>query len=273
MTEEALARFRKDYTAALSAYIASGEEADLAEAYDLGREAIANGFGLLDLVGVHQAAREDCRDSLSELAGGPVEERVSAFHLQALATFDMAQRGFWEAQERVRIERNQAQRLKAMADAFVAIVARDTYAERLDESVQRARAVVAAGHAAITATCGDDLCHASTGVVPDPLEGPIRRAERSRRVQRPAEGEGGDAWLCVPVPERFGVARGTLTVWGRSEPFADRDEAVLDQLAQFVALALEIVWRLDQEHEIAVTLQRQIDCRVQKRMAGTDECS
>ncbi len=98
MSDHLRARFAPRYDAAFSRYLARPGEAGLADAYEIGRSAVAAGLSLLDLSAMHHAAL------LRELraAGRPEHlERVtgaaSAFFGEVLATFEMARRGFLEA--------------------------------------------------------------------------------------------------------------------------------------------------------------------------------
>jgi serine phosphatase RsbU (regulator of sigma subunit) len=100
-----------DYRATLADYIAGGGEDQLEAAFGLGRAAFASGMTLLELVHLHRAA-------VSQLAQGPrrgQRRQLGAtfeFLAEALATFEMAQRGYWEAQERARWEHEQSVRLQ-----------------------------------------------------------------------------------------------------------------------------------------------------------------
>lgn len=78
-------------------YLAREREAVLEEAYELGRAAIAAGFGVLDMARVHLEAREKMLRSDS---GGTNRTRITklagAFLLQTLSPFEATHRGFRE---------------------------------------------------------------------------------------------------------------------------------------------------------------------------------
>ena len=85
------------YTAALRDYLAgSGEEASL-RAYELGRKAITDGLGLMELAAVHGKAV-----ATALRAAGTAEEKArlaavaADFMAEALSPFEMTQRGFVE---------------------------------------------------------------------------------------------------------------------------------------------------------------------------------
>lgn len=77
------------------------------EAYELGRAAIAAGFGILDMARVHLEAREKL---LRSEAGGKHYARISklagAFFLQSLSPFEATHRGFRETNAEL-LQRNQ----------------------------------------------------------------------------------------------------------------------------------------------------------------------
>ncbi|TMG37475.1 MAG: hypothetical protein E6H92_08125 [Chloroflexi bacterium] len=86
-----------EYAAALRDYLAgSGEEATL-RAYELGRKAITDGVGLIELAAVHGKAV-----AAALRAAGTAEEKArlaavaADFMAEALSPFEMAQRGFIE---------------------------------------------------------------------------------------------------------------------------------------------------------------------------------
>lgn len=94
--------FASTYRMTLARFITSGEERQLEEAYALGRAAFANGATILELVAIHREAVFEFADE----AGSPAAlDATFAFLAEALATFEMAQRGYWEAQEAIRRER------------------------------------------------------------------------------------------------------------------------------------------------------------------------
>jgi serine phosphatase RsbU (regulator of sigma subunit) len=102
--------FAATYRATLARYVQSGAESELEEAYKLGRAAVANGATLLELVAVHRMAVMEVLGENSKDAAQV--DATFGFLAEAMATFEMAQRGYWEAQESVRRERAIAIRLQ-----------------------------------------------------------------------------------------------------------------------------------------------------------------
>jgi Phosphoserine phosphatase RsbU, N-terminal domain len=90
--------FRRNYKPALLAYLARHGEPELRRGYELGRDAIASGLGLLEIVRLHHAVLvEVLRLSDADDAGDVerVAEGASGFLVEVLATFEMTQRA-WE---------------------------------------------------------------------------------------------------------------------------------------------------------------------------------
>ncbi len=89
------------YRAALREFVASRSEDALQTAYEVGREAIAAGWGVLDMIHLHQDAQVELLASAACAQGGlDFEEAVraaSALLAESLSPFEMTHRGFREA--------------------------------------------------------------------------------------------------------------------------------------------------------------------------------
>lgn len=87
---------RDAYEMGLRRYVASGDQVDLDAAYTFSREAFGAEQTVLDVVDVHQRAVQRLLGRAS--AGDTDLIAVSfAYLAEALSTFEMAQRGYWEA--------------------------------------------------------------------------------------------------------------------------------------------------------------------------------
>ncbi|NJD77625.1 MAG: PAS domain S-box protein [Candidatus Methanoperedens sp.] len=92
---DTLKELEKQYVLALEDYVAEGEERALECAYELGRRAIADGQGILDIAAVHQRAlasvllRTQEREETMKKAG--------QFFAESIAPFEMTFRGFQES--------------------------------------------------------------------------------------------------------------------------------------------------------------------------------
>jgi len=93
----------EQYRTALLAYLDIPEELTLLSGYELGRLALSEGLGVLDMVAMHARA-------LTSAAAGPLmeEQRIAfieshtAFFLEALSPFEMAHRAFRDANATLR---------------------------------------------------------------------------------------------------------------------------------------------------------------------------
>ena len=84
------------YAVALEAYLTRPEESTLSGAYELGRQALHDGLGPLDLVSLHEAALPRVPSLLAE-PGQPAFTRAMAFLLESLSPFEMTYRRFLES--------------------------------------------------------------------------------------------------------------------------------------------------------------------------------
>ncbi len=93
----------EQYSAALEDYLAGAGESALHFAYELGRKAIADGVGVLEMVSIHNQA-------LTTVFGAPLSReqavtmagRASTFFAESLAPFEMALRGVRDANTALR---------------------------------------------------------------------------------------------------------------------------------------------------------------------------
>lgn len=84
------------YVAALEGYLACPEESALSGAYELGRQALQDGLGPLDLVSFHESAVEHVLN-LSFESSQSTLTRATAFLLESLSPFEMTYRRFLES--------------------------------------------------------------------------------------------------------------------------------------------------------------------------------
>lgn len=92
--DEALTRYRDE----LKAYLARPGEVPLKRAYEIGRDVLDDGGGLLDIATIHFGAVADLVAEEKVPAFSPtVLAAAGAFFVEALAPFEMTHRGFREA--------------------------------------------------------------------------------------------------------------------------------------------------------------------------------
>jgi signal transduction histidine kinase len=98
-----LERFEGEYVDALERHLAERTEATLHAAYEIGRAALSEGLGVLDMAVIaHRALRSTCGH---QRAGQEVEQTIEAlesFVLESLSPFEMAYRGAREANSALR---------------------------------------------------------------------------------------------------------------------------------------------------------------------------
>jgi signal transduction histidine kinase len=89
---------REEYTSALQAYLVKRDEAALSKAYELGREALASGMGVLDMAAAQSQGLLSIlsRYNIAEEEAKALEAAES-FRVEALTPFEMTHRGFREA--------------------------------------------------------------------------------------------------------------------------------------------------------------------------------
>lgn len=91
------------YGRILQDYLTGGGEDALRKAYEIGRSAIAEGHGLLDVVAMHHAALGEALRQPGVLEGLPRNlDRSREILAECLSPYEMAQRGFGEAIQALR---------------------------------------------------------------------------------------------------------------------------------------------------------------------------
>ncbi len=96
--DDANGRFAGEYLTALEGYLSRAEEAALHQAYEFGRRAVAEGFGVLDMTKLHEAAL--LKFLLPEPPTAPFDPLVlkaaGVFFTETLSHFEATHRGFRE---------------------------------------------------------------------------------------------------------------------------------------------------------------------------------
>jgi hypothetical protein len=93
-------RLRRDYAPTFLRYLSERSESGLRAAYELGRRAMGERLSMLDLARIHHSVLLDVlkshrnADELEDIA-----RAASEFLVEALATFEMTQRGFMELRD------------------------------------------------------------------------------------------------------------------------------------------------------------------------------
>jgi signal transduction histidine kinase len=90
------------YESALADYLNGNGEVALESAYELGRRALADGVGVLELTGLYEHALAAQLDHNPTAESAATIERGSRFLLESLSPFEMTHRGFREANTSLR---------------------------------------------------------------------------------------------------------------------------------------------------------------------------
>jgi light-regulated signal transduction histidine kinase (bacteriophytochrome) len=134
-----------DYTATLRAYLKNPDESTLTSAYELGRTAIGNGTGVVDIVGSHAEALGSILDTGEAAA---IFVRSISFLMECLAPLDMALRGFIEANRNLRALNADLERANRDLTSFAYTLAHD---------LRTPLRALAGYSAALTEDCADNL--------------------------------------------------------------------------------------------------------------------
>jgi PAS domain S-box-containing protein len=140
------------YRFALAAYTARGGEEELQQAYELGRRALEDGLGVLDLVRLHhEALAKPEGEAAAPPAAADVVARetraAEAFLMEALSPFEVAQRGFRETSDRLRganttLELRNRELASANERLEREVIRRQNAQDALEESESKFRSVV-----------------------------------------------------------------------------------------------------------------------------------
>ncbi|HEX2104510.1 MAG TPA: phosphatase RsbU N-terminal domain-containing protein [Solirubrobacteraceae bacterium] len=256
--------FRSAYTAAFLAYLAERDERTLRAAYELGREAVLSGLGVMDIAEAHhEALRAGLRAAVD------IDATTHAgrdFLLEGLSAFEMVQRGASEARAAAEAERRRAAMVRRLssffADASLALDGGGSTHEILHLLAEQARELVggaccvatlsadgAAPHARAASYAETDAAWGARLALSD-LSALDRRVPSSTPVIR-MEAPGGAvgvagagapvrSWLAAKLTALDGRAIGFVHVFHhRPRAFGRTDEAVLVHLAQLASAAVE----------------------------------
>ncbi|MGB6484692.1 MAG: ATP-binding protein [Candidatus Acidiferrales bacterium] len=90
---------QSEYERALGTYLRQGGEGSLKQAYELGRRALSEGRGILDMISVHQQVLEKI---LTNGHQADVVHRAGEFLVESMSPFEMTHRAFGEANDTLR---------------------------------------------------------------------------------------------------------------------------------------------------------------------------
>ncbi|HET9644593.1 MAG TPA: ATP-binding protein [Burkholderiaceae bacterium] len=96
-----LAEFREDYLNGLRLYLLSGGESALNGAYELGRRALLDGLGLLEVVALHHAAIDTLILDGDQATRARRAHAAAAYFNEMLSPFELSLRGYRVANEQM----------------------------------------------------------------------------------------------------------------------------------------------------------------------------
>jgi len=134
-------RTARQYKAALRHYLAQGQEALLQKAYELGREAIASGLGVLDMARIHQQALTLCLSPIRlGLAHADPLQAAETFFMETLSPFEAAHRGFRKANDELhQVNGALAERNAALARANCELAREITGRKRTEKALRESQ--------------------------------------------------------------------------------------------------------------------------------------
>jgi hypothetical protein len=114
VTGDAYERFRRDYAPVFLQYLSERGERGRRAAYELGRRAIGEQLSVLDLARIHHGMLlEVLKTHRSPQELEHIAQAASEFLVEALAVFEMTQRGFTELLSTLRSDQHRAPDLQA----------------------------------------------------------------------------------------------------------------------------------------------------------------
>jgi two-component system NtrC family sensor kinase len=86
-----------DWTAAIATHLGEASEASLSRAYDLGRKALAEGVGILDILSWYEAVQNDLVWAAAPADRDRIALAVGSFFRELMSPYEMSFRGYREA--------------------------------------------------------------------------------------------------------------------------------------------------------------------------------
>ena len=228
------AQFRTRYRAALAEHVQDRSERSLRLAYELGREAVAVDVTLLDVAAAHHDVLLNAVEAARDADVSDVVAASGEFLLEALAAYEMVQRGLPEVQNAAEVDRRRAQLLRrltaflsdeslALADDAAIQELLQLVAEHAVELVDARSCSIAVRlpmvNRSITAFAGE----ASGGDVALHESELARRASTVRR----------------PLLALDGATLGWIEISSRGPALPEAADALITQVAQMAAAALD----------------------------------
>ncbi len=219
--------FTTKYVTALRSYLAGGGEAILHQAYDLARQAIAEGWGVLDVARVHhQALVTVVLPGLTPSGKSRTLKKAEGFLLEILSPFEVTHRGFRETNLKLHeliqtLEQRHAELADANRELQSEIVERKRTEAALRESEEHFRQLFSE-----TKRMHENLQNLSRRVLH------VQEEER-KRISRELHDEVGQVLTAISVNLAMLKKDSDVTRNGRDEKLADT-QALLEQMIETV---------------------------------------
>jgi GAF domain-containing protein len=237
------AQFRSRYLAAFATFMLDQSEQSLRAAYELGRDAVKDDFSVLEIAGAHHQA---LALALAESAGEDAPSvctTAGEFLVETLAAFEMVQRGSSDARRAAFVERRNARMLRQLsallADESLAAGDRDSLEEILQVVAEHAREMTGAraGRVRVAVDGGRaPWIEARSESGDDETWSEVLQPREPPAAASPSE----PSAVRVPLLSLDGSPLGSIQVEdGQTGEFSAADEAVLTQVAQMTAAAIE----------------------------------
>ncbi len=134
------------YAAALNGYLADGDEAALTRAYELGRAALGEGFGLLDLALLHHQTLAGLLLDQPSWRAAEWMDPAALFLSECLSPFEMTLTGYREANDSLAATNRELTRAKAESDtAHQRLLAETAERERAEAALRQTQRLQAIG--------------------------------------------------------------------------------------------------------------------------------
>jgi hypothetical protein len=122
VTGDAYERFRRDYAPVFLQYLSDRGEPGRRAAYELGRRAIGEQLSVLDLARIHHIVLlEVLKTHRTPGELEQIAQAASEFLVEALAVFEMTQRGFAELLSNVRSDQEQRRQTDEDQERWMAV--------------------------------------------------------------------------------------------------------------------------------------------------------
>jgi hypothetical protein len=122
VTGDAYERFRRDYAPVFLQYLSDRGEQGRRAAYELGRRAIGEQLSVLDLARIHHIVLlEVLKTHRTPGELEQIAQAASEFLVEALAVFEMTQRGFAELLSNVRSDQEQRRQTDEDQERWMAV--------------------------------------------------------------------------------------------------------------------------------------------------------